>query len=281
MTLTIRPPSRTRFMNSSLPRSKLTDKISGWRGGDGPALVLIHGVGLNADAWNAMLPALLDTHTVTLVDMPGHGDSKPLAKGAALSDYTCAIAEAIDAPSVIVGHSMGALIAMDLAIHHQHLVKAAVPLNAIFRRTLAASAAVKARVEKLQHDNVPDPSATLARWFGETPTGDLALAAENCRHWLTHVDPRGYETAYRAFAHADGPSDQDLESIRAPMFFMTGSDEPNSTPAMSEALANRVPHGRCAIIQAARHMMTLTHADEINTRLLQFINHEVASNGQS
>jgi len=38
-------------MNSSLPRSKLTEKISGWRGGDDPALVLIHGVGLNACAW--------------------------------------------------------------------------------------------------------------------------------------------------------------------------------------------------------------------------------------
>lgn len=268
-------------MNSSLPRSMLTEKISGWRGGDGPALVLIHGVGLNADAWYAMLPALLDTHSVTLVDMPGHGDSKPLAEGAILSDFTYAIAEAIRGPSLIVGHSMGALIAMDLAIHHQHLVGAAVPLNTVFRRTLAATAAVKARAEELQHGNLPDPSATLARWFGNAPSGDMALAAERCRHWLTHVDPHGYETAYHVFAHDAGPSDEDLESIKAPMLFMTGSQEPNSTPAMSKALANRVPRGRCAIIQAARHMMTLTHAEEINTRLLQFINHEVASNGQS
>ncbi|MNU07221.1 hypothetical protein D3C72_2527110 [compost metagenome] len=52
---------------------------------------------------------------------------------------------------------------------------------------------------------------------------------------------------------------------------MTGEGDPNSSPAMSQAMAALAPHGRAEIVPGARHMMNLTDAAEVNARLLRFI----------
>ena len=43
--------------------------------GQGEAVLLIHGVGLNAEAWGPQIAALAETHRVIALDMPGHGQS--------------------------------------------------------------------------------------------------------------------------------------------------------------------------------------------------------------
>ena len=48
------------------------------RQGNGPELVLLHGVGHRRQAWNAVLGLLAPHRTVITVDLPGHGDSPPL-----------------------------------------------------------------------------------------------------------------------------------------------------------------------------------------------------------
>ena len=48
------------------------------RSGEGPELVLLHGVGHRRQAWNAVTDLLTPHRTVIAVDLPGHGDSPPL-----------------------------------------------------------------------------------------------------------------------------------------------------------------------------------------------------------
>lgn len=48
------------------------------RRGQGPELVLLHGVGHRRQAWNAVVDLLTPQRTVITVDLPGHGDSPPL-----------------------------------------------------------------------------------------------------------------------------------------------------------------------------------------------------------
>ena len=238
--------------------------------GDGPTMVLIHGVGLQADAWGAQLDALCDCFRMIAVDMPGHGDSPCLDTPAGLEDYSDRIARAIEAddtgPAVIVGHSFGAMIALDLAIRHPHLVTGVSALNAIYRRTPDAQAAVLQRAQSLDGVLTADPDPTLDRWFGteETP----ARAA--CRAWLNGVDPIGYRAAYGVFATEDGPLDQDLRRLPCPALFMTGGQEPNSTPAMSEAMAALASKGQSVVIEDAAHMMPMTHGQNVSAVLRQF-----------
>ncbi|NRB18885.1 MAG: alpha/beta fold hydrolase [Rhodobacteraceae bacterium] len=250
---------------TTLPRSKQGD-LSTIVSGDGPPLLLIHGVGLRGEAWCGQIDSLSTNFKITAVDMPGHGASVLPDGDMTLTRYGDCIAASLTAPSVVIGHSMGAMIALDIAIRFPGLVRGVVALNAIYQRDTAAHKAVRARAASLDGLSPPDPSAALERWFG----AGASPAREACRDWLSGVDPKGYAAAYQVFAHENGPAADDLTTLPCPALFMTGSQEPNSTPAMSRAMAALAPRGRASIIEGAAHMMPMTHAEQVNTALREF-----------
>ena len=250
------------------PRSSFGE-LAAIRAGAGAPALLLHGVGLRAEAWNPQIDALARHYAVIAPDTSGHGESAPLERapvGGAptLATYVDGVAAAIDRPMLVVGHSMGALMALDLAVRFPEKVRAVAALNGIYRRTREAAAAVRDRAQALDGASVADPTPTLRRWFGDAPSA----AASACRDWLTNVDPQGYKQAYSAFADADAPADAALVGLRIPALFLTGEAEPNSTPAMSRAMAALAPKGWSVIVPEAAHMTPMTHADAVNAALL-------------
>lgn len=252
-----------------LPRSD----VSGLKAisvGDGRPVVLLHGVGLQADAWRPQIEALRQTNSVVAPDMPGHGQSPCPSGPLALGDYTDAFLPIFDGfkePAVVIGHSMGAMIALDLAFRAPSKVHGVVALNGVFERPSQAAVAVRARADSLDGATVPDPEPTLFRWFGETHS----LERKACETWLRAADPAGYKRAYTAFAKSDGPSRQALAAMACPALFATGALEPNSTPDMSHEMAAITPRGRALIVDGAAHMMPMTHARQVNAALTEFL----------
>jgi len=55
-----------------------------------------------------------------------------------------------------------------------------------------------------------------------------------------------------------------------PTLFMTGEFDPNSTPAMTEAMAAVVTGARCRVLAGERHMMGLTGAPQVHGELQPF-----------
>lgn len=262
-------------MWTTLQRSKLNDEISGWQAGAEPQhMLLIHGVGMNADYWTNLLPQLESNFCLTVIDMPGHGKSPAFIDDVPeVHDYTDCIARVVqqnNAPTVVVGHSMGAMIAIDLAARYSDNVSAIVAMNAIHQRSDDAKAAVRARADNLDDESVSDSSNTLERWFGDERDGLYQQAGDACAQWLSDVNPRGYRQAYRAFAYHDGPDEAALNTIGCPALYITGEDEPNSTPAMSHTLATVTEKGESHIVGGARHMMSMTHAEDVMKSLLAF-----------
>jgi pimeloyl-ACP methyl ester carboxylesterase len=91
------------------------------RGGSGPPLVLIHGIGHTWRGWKPMLPLLDERFDVLAVDLPGFGRSDPFASG--VDPTPAALADAgedemaragFDRPH-IAGNSLGGWIALELA----------------------------------------------------------------------------------------------------------------------------------------------------------------------
>lgn len=241
------------------------------RAGTGPRLLLVHGVGLRAEAWNALTTGLSDRFELLAPDLPGHGGSplpraRPGHEQPDLTDYGDALAPLIDRPTVLIGHSMGAMIVLDLATRYREHVRGVVALNAIYRRADAARLAVRQRANALDDVLVADPAPALDRWFGANPSPERTA----CESWLKTNDPAGYRAAYQVFAEEDGPSDEVLSALQCPALFMTGGREPNSTPAMSRAMADLAPDGSVRIIETAAHMMPMTHAATVNTALRGF-----------
>ncbi|WP_037307194.1 alpha/beta fold hydrolase [Ruegeria halocynthiae] len=248
------------------PRSEI-GRLAAIDVGAGPLVVLLHGVGLRAEAWSGQIDALASAeYRVVCPDMAGHGETAFSAPDG-LGSYAAPVAALLREPAVLVGHSMGALIAMHIAASGNPNVKGIAALNAIFQRPAPARQAILSRARALDDGRPNDPSVTLQRWFADHKSDERAA----CARWLQEGDPRAYKAAYTVFAESDGPSAAQLARIMCPALFLTGADEPNSTPRMSRDMAALVRQGRAEIIPNAAHMMPMTHAAKVNAILLRFL----------
>ncbi len=89
-------------------------------GGNGTALVLLHGLGRTLVDWSVIGPLLADRHRVVAVDIRGHGESDdgPWSWDAAVSDVDSVSRELGMEPRAVVGHSLGGMIAVMWAKAH-------------------------------------------------------------------------------------------------------------------------------------------------------------------
>jgi len=243
-----------------------------WReAGKGPPILLIHTAGLNADAWEPQIAMLRQRRWVVAADLPGHGKSDMLAEGAGLADYVAAMAGLIEAlgspPLPVIGHSLGALIALGLALDYPDKVAAVVGLNTAYCRDALARGAVEARAAQVAKGRI-DTAGPIARWFPFDRTGELARHVES---WIRKTDPKGYAAAYRVLATADRAYEGRVGNLACPSLFITGVSDSNATPAMSDHLAHEAPGGRSLAIPGANHLPNLTHSMEITNAIQAFL----------
>lgn len=233
-------------------------------------VLLIHGVGMRAEAWAPQIEALSASHRVIAADMPGHGGTSPLPADARLPDFVAWAARLVQAldlgPVNLAGHSMGALVAAGLAVERPDLVRRVALLNAVHRRSPEARAAVLARADEIAQGqgSVQGP---LDRWFGPNQRAVRNTVA----HWLQQMDAQGYATAYRAFAEGDQTYADRLGGISCPALVLTGEGDRNSNPQMSRDMAAAMTLGRAQIVAGHRHMVNLTAPFLVNDALRNWL----------
>ena len=84
------------------------------RTGNGPPIVLLHGIGMDRSVWDPVVPLLAPTHEVVAVDLPGFGASAPLAREPTVEALAEAM-ETLDLDRVhVAGNSLGGGIALEL-----------------------------------------------------------------------------------------------------------------------------------------------------------------------
>ncbi|GJE27670.1 alpha/beta fold hydrolase [Methylobacterium organophilum] len=239
-------------------------------------ILFIHGVGLDHTVWRPQMAAFAGQRPVHAYDMMGHGGSDGPAGKPELADYAAQLVGVLDALKIgrahLVGHSMGAMVALEAALSHPERVGSVTALNAVYRRSAEQSRAVLRRVEALEAGEAgPGVETTLARWFGSPVPPSLAEEAERMRALLERADGRGYALAYRVFATADAAYAERLPGLSVPALFMTGQHDPNSTPDMTRAMAAAVPGARGLVLSGERHMMPLVGAARVNAEIARFL----------
>ena len=93
--------------------------VSYFRAGEGPPIVLIHGITSSARTWREVMPGLAEKHTVIALDLPGHGRSGKPRGDYSLGNYASGIRDLLSVLDVgrvtVVGHSLGGGVAMQFA----------------------------------------------------------------------------------------------------------------------------------------------------------------------
>jgi pimeloyl-ACP methyl ester carboxylesterase len=102
-------------------------RIHGYRrafvvAGQGPALLLLHGIGDNSDTWQSLIPNLARDHTVIAPDLLGHGRSDKPRADYSVAAYANGMRDLLSVLGIeratIVGHSLGGGVAMQFAYQY-------------------------------------------------------------------------------------------------------------------------------------------------------------------
>lgn len=212
-------------------------------GGDGPPLVLVHGLSSYLSFWEHQIPALARDHRVIALDLPGYGQSgrvdpdqdawtKPAYTPPWYAGIVADLMGAVGAPqAVVVGHSMGGQIAMTLALDHPERVRALVLAGAAGFETFGPGEAAWMKGywtadRALRTSEIESRAAFTQLVFNRTDDGVERLLQERVR---LGKDPSFAGTSVavsRSIAGmVDWPVASRLSEIRVPTLIVYGSDD--------------------------------------------------------
>ena len=246
------------------------------RQGAGPAVALIHGLGLNRAMWQWQLPALVPHFEVLSYDLLGHGESAKPGGTPDLTMFSEQLLRLLDACGVeraaIVGFSLGGMIARRFAMDHPDRCRALVILHSAHDRTRAEREAVRGRVRQARASG---PSVTvdaaLERWFTPACRDKNPGLMATVRDWILANDAAVYPGIYRVLAEGDAEIAAGIASISCPTLVMTGGEDSGNTPDMAYRMAKLIPGARTVILPALRHMAPLEAPEVVNAHLSAFL----------
>ncbi len=238
--------------------------------GQGEPLLLVHGLGAEADVWAYCLEPLSQSHRVIAPDLLGFGrSSKPLInyRLATFVEMLDRFLQALALPRVsLVGNSMGGWIAASFAIHFPERVSQLVLNDAIGIVRGSVEIPIDLRPSSVQNmrevlefmfydkSHVTDGLVELAYEFhlerNDGPT--IASVLENIRLKLDRLD-------------------EQLDRLKTPTLLVWGDSDQVSPLSVAKAYAQLIPQARLEVIPQCGHIPPLEKPAELVERIARFL----------
>ena len=239
-----------------------------------PTVLFVHGAGMDHSVWPLQARHFAYRGWNALaVDLPGHGRSagELLGSVAALADWLADLIEALRVPAVhLVGHSMGALIAMDLGARHPKKIAALALLGAAPRMPVhAALLEAAARPEPLAPELICDWGFGPAGHFGGHKAPGSWMLGHALRLLGRSVGPRLHGDLTACDAYREGLDA--AAKVRCPTLVIAGAAD-RMTPARQGAkLAEAMEQAQLVTLAACGHMMMVEQPDATLDALVAFL----------
>ena len=216
----------------------------------GKCLVFLHGAGSNGSIWHRQIRHFSKRQSPLAFDFPGHGRSsgtEGLPTIAAYAEVTLQLLDRLAVRrAVVVGTSMGGLVAIDIALRDPERVEALVLLSCAARVKLPPK--LIETWHQVTAGRIPQPFTPYGYGDG-MPIEVLREGWEN----QAHTDPRVRHSDLLAVDGADYRSR--LAEIRMPALVVSGTKDPLAPPAICTALAAGITCARQVEIEGAGHFL--------------------------
>lgn len=227
-----------------------------------PKLVLLHGIGSNAQSFSALMQTLPLFVDVIAWNAPGYADSDALTIASPQPrDYAAVLAQLLDAlelPSVVLaGHSLGALFAASFAANHPDRISALALISPALgyrvKPGMQLPPAVQERIDEIR--NVGPRAFSVKRAprlvHDAEHRAQVVAAVEEA---MRSVHTEGYSQACRALGAGDLVAD--AARIRTPALVAVGAQDV-ITPPSNARRAHQAFAGRCVYreIESAGHAL--------------------------
>ncbi len=258
--------------------------------GTGEDVVLISGLGGNAELWTRQAQVLSESHIVVLFDNRGAGRSDapegPYTVQMMAAD-TALLLDTLDIPAAhIVGASMGGMIAQEVALQYPDK---ALSLTLITTQCGGSHAigAAEENATALQELATLDmtPQERARGWLPYTLSQNFREANQDLVEEYVKVTGQypctteGLRAQWAALMGYD--SWEHLPDIVAPTLILQGSQDKLVPPENADVLGVHIPDSRVVIIDGAGHSLAFEAADRVNELLLEFFAENADDSGST
>jgi pimeloyl-ACP methyl ester carboxylesterase len=246
--------------------------------GHGYPLVLIRGLGSNADHWYAQVPEFSKHFRTIVFDNRGIGRSGDPGGDFSIQDMagdTVGLMAALAIPQAhILGVSMGGMIAQRIALDHPGRVRGLVLVvsHCGGAHQVRPSAQIAQLVGEMVTVGSPESriKALPAFFDPETLKSNLACAQTYAAVSLKYpADARILSRQFKAIQEFD--LHDRLPEIQAPTLVVASTGDVLIPPGNSEILAARIPHARRVAIPGGGHQILVEQPEACNRAVIDFL----------
>lgn len=250
--------------------------------GSGPAVVLVHGGASSHRQWRRLVEDLRATHRVLAPNLRGYGGTTAWREPgtqtlASQARIVIELANRVEGPLSLVGHSMGGTVALKAASMLPGRIERLVLLEPNVFHLLrdhgreAAFAQVQALRDHAKADFGTERWTQVAERFTEYWVGPGAWAR------LSAERRAAFEQALRPTYHewdalfAETSTLDDLRVLPQRTLLMSSTQAPKSIREICELLSAAFPHWRHTVVTEGGHMAALTRPHVVNPIVAQFL----------
>jgi pimeloyl-ACP methyl ester carboxylesterase len=244
--------------------------------GNGKPIIILHGMGNNSQSWKKQLAGLSENHTVIAWDAPGYGKSsdpkEEFTEFSQFADILKGFIESLKYKSVtLLGHSMGAAIALDFCYRFPEMVDRLIISDATRgAAALSVEENQKKLTARLNNINTLDPREIATQRVKEllAPNPDPEVKKE-AERIMSQVRPMGYSSVAYSLFHLDQMNL--LASITTRSLVICGELDKVTPVSEAEIFHNQLKNSELVIIPSTGHLCYQEDPNSFNRIVMDFL----------
>jgi 3-oxoadipate enol-lactonase len=242
--------------------------------GSGPAVVMLHCLGVDHHVWDDAAAALGPDFKVMRYDFPGHGTTSVPSSAYDIEDLSAQLRELLQQQGVkrasVVGISLGGLVAQHFAATNPEMVDKVVLVDTTPRYTDASRAMWAERAATARGKGVAAMTEHLLTvWFTSDFVKGNPPAVRYVRERFAKVAGEGYALACETLARAD--LRELTPTIKAPTLVVCGTEDIPDFQEAARWMAKAIPNARLEWLSPARHASPLEQPEAFGKMLRSFL----------